>query len=90
MTKDLVLLIWRLYIKEGRTCGETANIARVAPHVVDWCAWLRHESIDEAVRLFTQMTLEVRAPLGRGGLAWLRQHASEATKAWLSRPIGAA
>ena len=90
MTKDLMLLIWRLYIEEGRTCGETAAIARVVPHVVDWCAWLRHEPIDEAVRLFTRMTLEVRAPLGRGGLAWLRQHASEATKAWLSRPIGAA
>lgn len=83
---DLMLLIWRLYIEEGRTCGETANIARVTPHIVDWCAWLRHEPIDEAVRLFTRMTLEVvRAPLGRGGLAWLRQHASEATKAMLSQ-----
>jgi hypothetical protein len=62
----------RQLFSANRTFGEIERDERMPLHHVTWCAWLRWEPIESAVRLFATMALTVPEPYGKNGLAWLR------------------
>ncbi len=72
MTEEKMTRVRQL-MSANRTFGDIERDEDLALHEVGWCSWLRNEDVGAAVLLFNQMTLEIKPPFGKNGLAWLRQ-----------------